>query len=111
MLVTFNSKAWNNVTLFGNVAVTLLKMMGHSGTVPGAMRAAEIPAAIAQLQQALAATDPEEKNKQGVQPNPPDPDAPAPVGLELRAYPLLQLLSAAAQQNCDVLWDRGAPQI
>jgi hypothetical protein len=111
MLVTFNSKAWSSVTLFGDVAVTLLKMMGHSGTVPGALRAAEIPAAIAQLQQTLAAAGPEEKVKQSVQPDAADPDAPPPVGLGLRAYPLIQLLSAAGRQDCDVLWDQGAPRI
>lgn len=35
MLVTFRTKAWSNITLFGDVAITLLKMAGHSGTVPG----------------------------------------------------------------------------
>jgi hypothetical protein len=111
MLVTFDSKAWSSVTLFGDVAVTLLKMMGHSGTVPGALRAAQIPTAIAQLQQALVAAGPEEKSTSGAQPDAADPDAPPPVGLGLRAYPLIQLLSAAALQDCDVLWDQGAPRI
>lgn len=111
MLVTFDSKAWSSVTLFGDVAVTLLKMMGHSGTVPGALRAAEIPAAIAKLQQALVVAGPEEKNKQSAQPQATDPDAPPSVGLGLRAYPLIQLLSAAVQQDCDVLWGEGAPKI
>ena len=45
MLVTFRSKAWGNVTMFGDVAETLLKMMGHTGTVPSALLAADIPAA------------------------------------------------------------------
>jgi hypothetical protein len=30
MLVTFTTKAYANITMFGDVAVTLLKMMGHS---------------------------------------------------------------------------------
>lgn len=110
MLVTFNSKAWSSVTLFGDVAVRLLKMMGHSGTVPGALRATEIPAAIERLQQALDAT-PGEKNKPAVSPDATDPDTAPAVGIGLRAYPLIQLLSAAALQECDVLWDKGAPQI
>ncbi len=111
MLVTFDSKAWSSVTLFGDVAVTLLKMMGHSGAVPGALRAADIPVAIANLQRALATAGPEEKNKQGAQSDTTDPDAQPPVGLGLRAYPLIQLLSAAALQDCDVLWNQGAQQI
>jgi Domain of unknown function (DUF1840) len=111
LLVTFHSKAWSSVTLFGDVAITLLKMMGHSGTVPGALTAAGIPAAIERLQQALAANGVNEQNKPVPSPAATDPDAPPPVGLMLRAYPLIQLLSAAATQDCDVLWDLGAPRI
>lgn len=108
MLVTFRSKAWGDVTLFGDVAVTLLKMMGHSGTVPGALRAAGIPAAVAQLQRSLAAA---EKAGPETVPDKADPDTPPPISLGLRAYPLIQLLSASAEQDCDVLWDQGAPLI
>jgi hypothetical protein len=32
--VAFSSKGWNNITMSGDVALTLLKMTGHSGTVP-----------------------------------------------------------------------------
>jgi len=35
MLVTFRSAAWSNITLFGDVAVTLLKMAGHRGHATG----------------------------------------------------------------------------
>lgn len=105
MLVTFHSKAWSNITMFGDVAVTLLKMMGHSGTVPSAMRAADIPAAIERLQQALANAGHEDKGKTG---DDPDDDAAPPVNLQQRAYPLIQLLTAASEQDCDVMWKEGA---
>lgn len=110
MLVTFRTKAWSNITLFGDVAITLLKMAGHSGTVPGALRAAEIPATIARLQQALAAI-PNEKTNQHSPSGQDDADDPPPVGLRLRAYPLLELLSAAAREKCDVMWETGAPLV
>ncbi len=110
MLVTFHSKAWSSVTLFGDVGARLLKMMGHSGTVPGALLAADIPAAIARLEQGLAAAGPEDKNKPDVLPG-DDENAPPPVGLKQRAHPLIQLLSAAARQDCDVTWSDGAPLI
>ena len=111
MLVTFHSKAWSSITLFGDVAVRLLKMMGHSGTVPSALLAADIPAAIARLKQGLAAAGPEEESKQSVLSGDDDENAPPPVGLGLRAHPLIQLLSAAARQDCDVTWSDGAPLI
>ena len=93
--------------MFGDVAVTLLKMAGHSGTVPSAMVAGDVPAALARLKQKLAAAGPEEGNKQRVRPGAEDADTPPAVGLGLRAYPLIQLLSAAAQQGCDVMWEEG----
>jgi hypothetical protein len=111
MLVTFHSKAWSSIILFGDVAVTLLKLMGHSGTVPSALLAADIPAALARLQQGLAAAGAEEGSKQSVRPRGEDADAQPPVGLRLRAYPLIQLLSAAARQGCDVMWEEGAPVV
>lgn len=111
MLVTFHSKAWSSITMFGDVAVTLLKMMGHSGTVPSALLAADIPAALARLQQGLAAAGDEAPGRQAARPGDDDADAPPPVGLRLRAYPLIQLLSAAAREGCDVMWDKGHPVI
>jgi hypothetical protein len=107
MLVTFRSRAWGNITMFGDVAETLLKMMGHTGTVPSALLARDIPAALARLKQALDAAGAEEAGKQSAQADADDADAPPPVGIRLRAYPLIELLSAAAQQECDVMWDKG----
>jgi hypothetical protein len=37
MLVTFSCDAYPNTTYFGEVAQTLLKMMGHSSHVSGAL--------------------------------------------------------------------------
>jgi hypothetical protein len=34
MLVTFSTKNHADVLMFGDIAIGLLKMMGHSGTVP-----------------------------------------------------------------------------
>lgn len=92
--------------MFGDVAVRLLKMAGHSGTVPGALLASDIPSALARLRQAVAAAGPEEEIKQSDRLGQEDADASPPVGIRLRAYPLIQLLSAAAEQECDVMWEQ-----
>ena len=52
MLVNFDSKV-GALTMFGDVAVQLLKLMGHSGTVPSAILAPDIPAALDRLKRAL----------------------------------------------------------
>lgn len=87
--------------MFVDDAMNLLKLVGHSGSVPGALLAADIPAALARLELKLAVA-PEEKPG----PDIGDTNDPPPVGLRLRAYPLQQLLIAAAGQKCDILWEQ-----
>ncbi len=103
MLVTFRTETHANIILFGDIAVQLLKMMGHSGTVPGALLAADVPAALAHLKQALAAEQPvavvdTEDQAEDEQEKEP------PVGLAQRAFPLIELLAAAATAHDDVMW-------
>ena len=100
MLVTFHSKAWTSVTMFGGVAVTLLRMMGHSGTVPSALPARDVPAALDQLQQKLGVAEP----APGI---PYDEGDEPQVALRARAYPLIQMLRACAREDADVLWEKG----
>ena len=52
MLVTFSCPAYADITMFGDVAVRLLQLMGHSGTVPGALLAdAALPCSSRSTQQ------------------------------------------------------------
>lgn len=100
MLITFSTKAWADITMFGEVAVNLLKLMGHSGTVPGALLAEDIPEALEKLKAGIEA----ENTKPSEPPPDDDPDEPK-VDLSLRAYPLIELLTAAAKENQNVMWD------
>lgn len=98
MLVTFHSKAYADITMFGEVAVSLLKMMGHSGTVPSAIEPEDIPQALERLKEALRRAAPAASPSSG------EGDEP-PVSLPQRAMPLIQLLEASAAANCQVMWD------
>ena len=108
MLLTFHSKAWSSIIMDRAIAVTLLKMAGHSGTVPSAILAADIPAALTRLNQGLATAEPAAGGRQKPPRRANEDDEPEPVGIRLRAYPLIQMLTAAAAQDCDVTWDEGA---
>lgn len=103
MLVTFRSSAYANITMFGDVAVRLLKMMGHSGTVPSAIRAEDVPEALERLKAAIAKIkDSGESASEAAQ----DDDSEEPsVSLANRAFPLIELLEAAVKRKCDVMWD------
>lgn len=46
MLITFRCRSYANVTMFGDIALEMIKMMGHSGTVPGSISAQDVPDAI-----------------------------------------------------------------
>jgi len=48
MLIRFDSKA-GTITMFGEVAISLLRLMGQSGAIPGAILSQDIPAALARL--------------------------------------------------------------
>jgi len=101
MLVKFDSDV-GGFTLFGDVAVQLLKMMGHSGTVPSAIVAKDIPAALARLQSALGALPPEPAQAPEARDDKEEPK----ISLRQRAYPLVDLLDRAAKAGADVLWNK-----
>jgi len=95
MLVTFSTKYYADITMFGDVGITMLKMMGLSDTVPSALLADDVPAALDKLKAAVAAVpSPEQGN---------DEDEP-PVNLSSRALPLIELLSSAVKEGSDVMW-------
>ncbi len=97
MLVTFESNAYGNIMMFGDVAIRLIKMMGHSGTVPSAILADDVPAALSNLLEGVY------KEKQYTSSSRPV-DAEDEVSLAHRALPLIALLESAVSNKCDVLW-------
>src|SRR5262245_59476996 len=102
MLMRIDS-AVRSLTMFGDVAVQLLELMGHSGTVPSAILARDIPQALARLEAALAGMPPDAPPTGG----PRDDDDEAPkVSLRQRAYPLIELARRAAKADADLLWDK-----
>ena len=99
MLVTFKTDV-GDITMFGDVALTMLKMMGHSATVPGAILAADVPMALSRLKAALNA----EKAPPPDEGEDEDVDEPV-VNMTNRGLPLVNLLTAAAGAGCNVMWE------
>jgi len=96
MFVTFSSDAYENISYFNDVANQLLNLMGHSGTVPGALKSDQVAGALANLKHGLE----QYKTPSGV-----DNDADEPViSIGKRAIPLINLLESAARKDCNVLW-------
>ena len=101
MLVTFTTDAHANITIFEGDALTMLKMMGHSATVPGAILAADVPAALSRLTAAIDA----EKISPPIENENEDTDEPV-VSMTNRGLPLIDLLTAAAKAGCNVMWNK-----
>jgi len=112
MIVKFTTQH-GQLTLLGDSAVTLLRLGGHSGTVPGAVLAADLPGFLQKLRAGLAA--------HGEEPSPPQPpreptddddregdaEPPAPVTLRMRAAPFVEMVETAIARGSDLMWDRG----
>jgi hypothetical protein len=99
MLVTFSTPAYADITMFGEVAVRFLELMGHSGTVPGALLAEDVGTALRRLEAAVAAYEEEAPSQATEEEN----DEPR-VSLGTRAFPLIELLRAAENEKVDVMW-------
>lgn len=95
MFVTFTSQAYENITYFHSVAKQLLNLMEHSGAIPGAIKASDLPHALNNLKHGLP------HQELGAQADDDEPE----ISLAKRAVPLIQLIEASIKKNCDVLWD------
>lgn len=95
MLVTFESDAHGNITMFGDVAIALINMMGHGGSIPGALSASDVDGALRQLKSALKSESLIDECSD---------DDVTPVSLDRRAVPLITMLEAALKAKKPVLW-------
>ncbi|MFT6913858.1 MAG: hypothetical protein ACJAWL_000144 [Motiliproteus sp.] len=102
MLVTFKTNNYASITFFGDIALRFLRILGHSHSVPGAILAADVPEALRRL----TATIETETLTESAPANNQDEDAgQVPVSIRSRALPLIELLTAAANADSDVIWE------
>ena len=110
MVVKFSTR-FGQVLMLGEPAVALLRLGGHSGTVPSAVLQADLPAFLARLREGLAvhgdtfspAPPPRDPSRDDDRDEPRD----RPVTLRQRAVPLLDLIETAVRQHSDLMWERG----
>jgi hypothetical protein len=108
MIVRFSTRL-GAFTMHGDASVALLRAMGHSGTVPGAILAADLPAALAQLRAALAAhvDEPPSADRDAWDDDGGDEQKRAPsISLRTRAVPLLEMIETAIARDSDLMWER-----
>lgn len=110
MIVKFSTR-YGQLLMQGEPAVALIKLGGHSGTVPSAVLAADLATFATKLRAGLElhgeelspaplvaeATHDEERD---------DEPRERPIKLHLRAVPLLDMIETAVQQKSDLVWEK-----
>lgn len=109
-MIHFQSSAAADISMFDEPARELLRMAGRLDADRGAIGADEVAAALQALRQALAALPavaPDEHDTSRDQPGEDDGQAQdQSVSLQLRAFPLIEMLERAAAKGVAVLWER-----
>ena len=103
MLITFKTRASADVTMFGDVALKLIKLMGRRDTVPSAMEPEDIQSALDKLR-AGAAAEEAPANENAAESD--EDGSKNRVSLHNRAVPLIELLEAAQKKNVPVMWEQ-----
>lgn len=91
--------------MFGDVAVELLKLMGRSGTIPGALTSEDIPQALTRLKEAISEKEAETTEITEDDQESEDEFIDQPVSLRNRAFPLIEMLEAARAEDVPVMWE------
>jgi len=101
MLITFKTRAYADITMFGDVALQLIKLMGRRDTVPSAMEPEDIPQALKNLREGAAAHTTTHNLAEAHEDAESSKES---VSLHKRAVPLIELLEAAQKKNVPVMW-------
>ena len=109
MLITFSSKAHNDVTMFGDIAQSFIKMMGYTTEIPGAITAEDVNSALVNLEKNLAvaaAADQQQiaQDKQQAVDIDDEDEKESEIKITVRAIPLIELLKAAISAKSYVMW-------
>jgi len=98
MLVTFKTKSYANIVMFGDVGTKMLELMNYGTAIPGAITPEDVSLALSNVQRGL-----EDTADLAVDTD-PEADQPA-VSLNTRAQPLIELLQSAIDDRNHVRWE------
>ena len=107
MLIVFKSKAAGDVMMFGDVAHTLMEIMGKDPADKGIVTVEQLPEAIARLKAAVAqdkAEKPVVDHDERVFEKTPEGGKREVVSLARRAVPLIELLEFSLKEKVPVTW-------
>ena len=104
MLIRFESKAGGGFSMYEEDAKQLLKLMGHSGTIPSAIAGEDVAGVLQTLENNLAEAAKQDQPKVEAEEEAQDDEKKDKIPINRRAYPMVELLKLAAAKKTDVLW-------
>ncbi|SRR6266581_5449795 len=108
MIITFQSRAAADVTMFCDVARHMMAIAGKEPADKGTITVADLPAAIARLQAAIAADKATRNGRaaaaQAAHQTAPDDRTETIVSVSQRALPLVELFQLSLKQEVPVVW-------
>ncbi|PSW28767.1 DUF1840 domain-containing protein [Photobacterium phosphoreum] len=110
MLITFSCKSHNNVTMFGDIAQSLITMMEFSTDIPGAISAVDVEKALINLEKNITVVKQQQISNQDVQQaidseEEEEDEKEVEISLSVRAIPLIDLLKTAISVESYVMWE------
>lgn len=107
MLIVFKSRAAGDVMMFGDIALSLMEIMGKEPTEKGIVTVEQLPGAIARLKAAVAqdkAEKPVVDHDERLFEKTPEGGKREVVSLARRAVPLIELLEYSLKEEVPVTW-------
>ncbi len=99
-MIEFSSNAGASVKMFDSDAKLMIKLMKHSGTIPGAIASEDLDQSLSNLQTRLDELSDDQEKQTDVN----DDEEEVHVGTKTRAFPLIQLIKMAIEKNQAVMW-------
>ena len=100
----FKSKADGDLIMMGPVGDQILRILGREPAPQGIIEAAALPQAIAALEQAIAAAERTRRDDGRAERDDDEREGANAVGLQQRAWPLLQMMNRSLAERADVVW-------
>ncbi len=107
MIYKFKSQSTSDVIMLGDHATQVLGLLGKTASPKGIIEVADMPHAIARLEQAIAAEDGTDESEESAADDEDSDDKALPqanVSLRQRAWPLLDMMKRSMPEGHDIVW-------
>ena len=99
-MIKFSTETGQGLSMFENEAIQMIKAMGMSGNVPGAVKGENVAEALESLKASV-----DSESESGAKEPMDDAEESKSVDLSTRAFPLIELLARSVESKEAVMWE------